>query len=419
MNNVLLLLGLAGLAGLYFAKGARWAKTPQVVGYVVAGVILGPTILHVFNAEQTQSLDILTKPALAIIGFIIGGELRYVELKKLGRSITFIVVLEALGAFVLVGIGTYLLTHKMYEALLLGALSSATAPAGTVDILREYKAKGPLTTTLYAVVGLDDAVALILYGFAMPMAMMLITPDEKFSLGAALFVPLAQIAASLALGCVIGVLLSLAMRTVRSTAETLALSIGAILLCCGVAQAYDGISLILANMATGATLMNWKPLHGQRIKAAFDSFTPPLFVVFFVLVGARLDLNFSALLAIGPIVLLYVVLRSVGKTAGSLLGGWLGRADGYVGRYIGYGLLSQAGVAIGLALSISNKLGRLGGEKAVLGHDIISIITATTFIVQIIGPPFLRYALLKTGEGTAPGGTGVSSNVLPGHPSHS
>ena len=416
MSNAYFLLAVAILAGLYAAKAAQWFRTPQVVGYVVVGVLLGPTLLHLFTAGNAQSLDVICKPALAVIGFIIGGELRYVELKKLGRSIGFIVVLEALGAFVLVTLGTYLLTGKWYEALLLGALSSATAPAGTVDILREYKAKGSLTTTLYAVVGLDDAIALILYGFTMPVAMILIDPVAKFSVTSAVMVPLLQIGASLAVGAVLGMLLSQAMRTVGRPAESLALSLGMIMLCCAVCQAYDGLSLILANMALGATLLNWKPLQGQRVKATLDSFTPPLFIVFFVLVGARLDLNLKTALALAPMVVVYVVMRSLGKTLGCTLGGALGGAERNVRRYVSFGLLSQAGVAIGLSLAINSRLTPLGGEKAVLGHDIISIITATTFVVQILGPPFLRYALLKTGEGRAPGAAGESSRVLPDNP---
>jgi len=402
MDNVFLLLAVAALAGLWGAKGARALRTPQVVGYVIVGVILGPTLLGLYSPQNVQFLDVLNKPALAIIGFIIGGELRYAELKKLGRAIGFIVILEAIGAFLLVAAGVYLLTGKMHEALLLGALSSATAPAGTVDILREYKAKGPLTTTLYAVVGLDDAIALILYGFTMPIAMILIDPAAHFSITGALLVPLLQILASLAVGVAIGALLAQAMRVVHSPAETLAVGMGAVFLCCAAAQAYEGLSLILANMALGATLLNWKPMHGLRVKTALDNFAPPLFVAFFVMVGARLDINGAMLVALGPIVLLYVVLRSAGKTMGCIIGGALGGAEGNVKRYVGYGLLSQAGVAIGLSLAINSRLTPLGGDKAELGHKIISVITVTTFVVQILGPPFLRHALLKTGEGRAP-----------------
>jgi len=406
VSTFLLLLGISLLGGLYAAKGARKFKTPQVVGYVVVGVAMGPTLLNVLKPDTVEHLDALTEVALAVMGFMIGSELRWKTLKKMGGSIAWIVALEALGALVFVTAGVYLFTHNLAEAILLGALSSATAPAGTVDVLQEYKAKGPLTTTLYAVIGLDDAAALTIFGFAVPLAMIAVNPAEHFSAGTALLRPLMEIGLSLGLGIVLGGLLGLAMRTVHSTAESLVMVLAAIFICVSVALRFD-LSLILANMALGATIENWKPTYRRRLGTALDHFTPPLFIAFFVMVGARLSITREMLMTIGPLALLYVFLRSFGKTAGSFLGGSIGKAQPQVKKYVSFGLLSQAGVAIGLAISISNRLIAEGADLgnndiAALGHNIISIITATTFIVQIIGPSFLRYALMKTGEGTFP-----------------
>ncbi len=396
-ESILLTLALAVVIGVYAAKGANQIKTPQVVGYVALGVILGPTVLNL--VQDASNFDLVSKLALAVIGFTIGGELRYSSLKQLGRPIAFIVILEALGAFFVVMGGVYLFTQNWPLAIILGALSSATAPAGTVDVLQEYKAKGPLTTTLYAIVGLDDAISLVIFGFALPFAIVLLEPSHAFSFSETLIGPLEEIGVSVAVGAAIGAILAQGLRTVRSSGESLGLTLGAILLCCGIAHVTDAMSLILANMVLGATLQNWKPLYGRRAKAALDGFSPPLFILFFVLVGARIDITSEMLVAIGPVAIVYVLLRTGGKMAGCYVGGSLGKAQRYVKKYVGLGLLSQAGVAIGLAISVNTRLSQMGGEKAELGHTVISIITVTTLLVQVLGPPFLRFALLKTGEG--------------------
>ncbi len=409
----LILISIAVIAGVYAAKGANRLKTPQVVGYVVLGVILGPTLLGNWGLgiEDAGRFDLISQVALAVIGFTIGGELQYRALKQLGKPIACIVFAEAFGAFVLVTLGSYLFLGSWPKAILLGALSSATAPAGTVDVLQEYRAKGPLTTTLYAVVGLDDAISLVIYGFALPLAVVLLEPQQGFSLHTTILGPVTEIGLSVLVGAVVGGALALLLSYVRNSAEALGLTIGGILLCCGIAHSVGEhtsmpMSLVLSNLVPGPVLPDRTPAPGRRAKAALDGFSPPLFTIFFVLVGARLDLTPHMLVVLGPVAIAYIALRTGGKISGCLLGGTIGKAQRYVKRYVGLGLLSQAGVAIGLAMNVSTRMDKMGHEN--IGNFIISVITVTTLVVQILGPPFLRYILVKTGEGKVPEARGAT-----------
>jgi len=390
--NDLLELAILLLLGLYVAKGAKALRTPQVVGYVIAGVILGPSVIGLLSLEGSLRYDIVTSVTLGIIGFVIGGELALRNLRGLGKAIAWIVPLEAGFALLLVGLGTYALTRSAPLSILLGALASATAPAGTVDVLQEYKAKGPVTTTLYAVVGLDDAFSLISYGFCLPLAKFFIS-GEPMSLQGVVLTPLREITLAIALGAAAGAIAVLPAKWLKHRNELLAFTLGIILLISGIAVKFH-LSLILATMSMGVTMVNLRYAVCRRMIEVLNDFAPPIYVLFFVLVGGRLDI--SLLPKMGLVGFAYIVLRESGKYLGTYLGATFGKADPKVRKYAGLGLFSQAGVAIGLALSIYHELIQAGSPE--LGKYIITVITATTFVVQIIGAPFVKLAIVKAGE---------------------
>lgn len=386
--TILLMVGIALLAGLAVGKVSERVRIPMVVGYIIGGVIIGDSGLRLVDAGSTS---LVANIALGFIGFGIGTQLRYKTLKRMGSSIISISLLEASFAFLLVAVGISLLTGKIYMGLIFGALASATAPAATVDVLEEYRSKGPLTTSLLAVVGIDDGIALLLFGFGISVAQTILGGGESVIAG--LINPLLEIIGAIILGAILGVIYIRIIRWMKTPTEILVLSVGVVILTCGLAQLLN-ISLIMTNMVMGITACNISPLMVRRIQDSIQGFTPPIYVLFFVLVGARL--NISLLPKMGLIGLLYLVLRMLGKFGGAYLGAVLSKAPDVVRKYLGLGLFSQAGVAVGLSLAAADILNT--PETKELGDMVINIIAATTFIVQIIGPPCTRIAIIKAGE---------------------
>ena len=368
-------------------------KMPWVVGYIIIGVILGGSVLGLVSESIIEAMSVVSLFALALIGFTIGGELQVRELRELGKSITVITVCEAGLAFLLVTATVYLVTHSMPTAIVFGALASATAPAATVDVLWQYRSRGPLTSTLFGVVGLDDAAALIIYAFASSTAKAMLG-TEHIELMTAIGQPLAEIGGSLLLGAIFGLALHFSMRWTRDKGQRLILLLGMIALGTGIADHYN-LSLILTSMAMGFTLVN----ISRDNRVAFELvgvFNPPVMVLFFVLVGARV--NIGLLGSIGLIGVTYLVMRVVGKTVGAYTGARLSKAPDVVRKYLGLGLLSQAGVAIGLAIDASHTFSAFGPEGARIGLLAINVIAATTFVYQVLGPAMTRIAIFKADE---------------------
>jgi Kef-type K+ transport system membrane component KefB len=393
--NILAVIGLLLAVAFLGSKLFQRLGIPQVVGFIVMGVLLGTSFLNVVPLELAQELTFVSEIALGLIGFDIGSHLLYSELRGLGRSIVLILLFEALGTFALVTAGVYLITRAWHTALIFGALSSATAPAATVDVLAEYEAKGPLTTTLLAVVGLDDAVALFLYSITAAFAESLLAHSGAPSLETMVRLPLVEIGGSILLGAGMGLLLDFIMCRMRRQHDVMAISIGVVFLCVGLSEAL-GFSLILTTMVLGVVVVNRCADHGRHIRFTIEQAGPVIYVLFFSLVGARFQI--SLLPTMGLLGVGYVVLRSGGKYLGAWVGGIVGRASPVVRNNLGLGLLSQAGVAIGLALSSASRFSAYGAEGQALGALIINVITATTFVVQIAGPIFVKLAITRAGE---------------------
>jgi Kef-type K+ transport system membrane component KefB len=368
---------------------------PQVVGYIVMGVLLGASFLNVVPIELSDELAFISEIALGLIGFDMGSHLYFGEVKKQGRSIFTILLFESFGTFLLVSAGIYFITGSVYTALIFGALSSATAPAATVDVLAEYKAKGPLTTSLLAVVGLDDALSLLLYSLAAAFTESSMSGATHLNLWQMVELPIFEIGGSLLVGIAAGWVLNQIMHRMKSSHDGMAVSVGFVLIAVGLSQAL-GLSLILTTMVMGMTVVNCCVQNGRHIRYTIEQAGPVIYVLFFALVGARFQLDL--LPAMGLIGVAYVVLRSLGKYVGAWIGGTVGGALPAVRDNLGLGLLSQAGVAIGLALDSCKRFQGLGPEGEALGLLVISVITATTFIVQIFGPIGVKLAITRSGE---------------------
>jgi Kef-type K+ transport system membrane component KefB len=394
--NVLLIVGLIILLGSIGGKIFSKFNMPQVMGYMIMGLLLGETFHGFLNHEVTESFIPIINLSLGIIGFMIGTELRIERFRRYSRSIYSILLVESLLTFFIVTVVTTLLTKKLYMGLILGALSSATAPAATYSVLGEYKARGPVTLTTLSIVALDDALALILYGFASVFARSLIVHDNV-SILKTLAMPLLEIGLSVLLGVAAGIIVRFTLSRTRNRENILPLILGMIILVVGLAVYLD-IDLILASMTLGIVVANFQPVQNREMFDIIKKFSPPIFILFFVLVGARMN---AAILVKGGVFMLalaYTISRSIGKIAGAYIGGKLSGAYFTVTRYLGFCLMDQAGVAVGLSIAAYSTFSALGEEYRIVGITIISIITATTFLLQMISPPMIKYGIKKADE---------------------
>ena len=395
--NALLLLGLALFGGTIGGRLFQKIKVPQVVGYIVIGIVIGQTGLHFISVDTLAAFEPFNSFALGLIGFMIGGELKLSTLKKYGKQFMSILFFEALTAFafvaILVAAVGYFLFHDIALAvcfgLLLGSISAATAAAGTTDVLWEYKTRGPLTTTLLGIVALDDILALILFAVSASVCGLLLGRTEG-GLGTELAGLGYEIGLAVVLGGLAGFALSKLLKKYRDEDKTLTFSIGGILFILGVSVALH-IDMIMASMLMGVIMTNVAPRRSREVFAMLERIASPIFVLFFVLVGAKLDfsrLNWTLVAMAG----VYLVGRTFGKILGARVGGQLSRAVPAVAKYLPLCLFSQSGVAIGLSI--------IAGQKFpdAIGNSIIIVVTATTFVVQLIGPPFIKYAVHKAQE---------------------
>lgn len=403
--NIILLLGLILIAALGFGRFGDKLGIPQVVGYILVGLLLGDSCLNIFSSTLVQAFSPLISIVLALIGFMVGGELKYEIFRRYGRQFFIILLCEGILTMAVVSGLIWLFTGNLAVSILLGALSSATAPAATVDVLWQYKSRGPVTTTVLAIVALDDGLALILYGFAFAIAQSLFN-SGGITVSHVVLAPIIQILGSLALGCGVGFLLDHLLRFIKKDEDRLVLILGCILMGAGLAERFE-LSLIMVSMAIGCWLANTPNSRNEKSFEMVKAFTPPIYTLFFVLVGARLKV--SLLPQLGSIGLIYVLSRCAGKWSGAYIGARLSGAADTVRKYLGLALFSQAGVAIGLALNTSQYFSRQGAAGQELGTLVINVIAATTFIVQIIGPIAVKFAITKAGE--IPGKQG--SNVDP------
>jgi len=387
-------LGIAILLGFIGGKISNKARFPSVIGYILAGLLLGPSFLNLFNEAFLNDVGLVSDLTLGLIAFIIGSELRLGILKNVGKGILLIILAESLFAFFAVFGLVYLLTHKLYLALLFGAMAPASAPAGTVVVLQECKARGPLTNALLAVVGLDDGLAILIYAFAAAFAKISLS-NAHVSLQAAVGSPLLHTLGALGLGGVLGLVMAVVAKKIVSKQDMLILTLAAVFLCVGLSNLFH-FSLILSNLAFGMIIANTYLRTSRRAYDVIHNITPPLYVLFFVLAGAHLQIRL--LPAMGLVGVVYIIGRSLGLIGGAWFGATVTKAHENIRKYLGLGILSQAGVAIGLALLVGREFGELNDVGADVARVVINTIAATTIFFEIIGPLATKLAISRAGE---------------------
>lgn len=402
-TTVLMILGIGVFGGIIGANLFQRIHVPQVVGYIVMGLLIGDVGFGLVTSEDLVRLQPVNLFALGIIGFLVGGELQLDVFRKHGKQLFSILLFEGFGAFFLVGIPVGLCVYVVARdaataaaaGIVFGAIASATDPASTLNVLQEYRSRGILTTTLIAIVALDDALAMTLYGIGTSTARVLMGGGA--SLVAEVVKTTVELAGAILLGVVSGILLLYAIRWLKRSEKTFGSALGTILLIIGIAATFE-MDVILATMALGVTLTNISPGRSKEVFAAMRSFATPIYVIFFVLVGARL--NISAMPGwLWGIVALYVLGRSAGKIAGAYMGGRLTGAAPAVQKYVGLGLFAQGGIAVGLSIMAAQHLGDvMVTESLSLGEMIIFGVTASTLVLQLTGPSLIKVASRLAGE---------------------
>ncbi|HMA61014.1 MAG TPA: cation:proton antiporter [bacterium] len=403
--SALLITGLITVLGYYLGKKIKYIKLPSIIGYMLLGVLIGPSLIGFIDNTTQANLGFITEIALGFVAFSIGLELRMLTLKKLGSSIIYIILIESFGAFVIVFGGIYLLTGNLPMALIFAALAPASAPAGTVAVIKEYKAQGRLTQALYAVVGFDDGLGIIIFGFTAALAEFLLSGQAGHgsSFGMAMLHPLIELGLSSLIGLVFGGIFSWLVRKLKASEDIIVLLFGFILIVSGMCVTYN-LSLIFSNMVMGFLIVNTQP-HGlvKKIHDQLHRYLPILFILFFTLAGT--NLHIGKLPELGLIGIVYALARTIGLIGGSRLGARLGGASEKIRKYIGLGILSQAGVAIGLALIVKKDLAGMGklldsgmtsGDH--IGAIVLTTITVTCIFFEFIGPILAKYGLKKAGE---------------------
>ena len=405
--EILICLSSALIGGLLMSRFAKRLRLPAVTAYLIAGLLLGPFCIGALHLggvgfssmEAVESLNILSQTALGFIAFTIGNEFRVSQLRTMGRQAIVVGIFQAVAATALVDLALVLL-HLLWpdvisisSAITLGAIASATAPAATLMVVRQYKADGPLTRLLLMVVAIDDAVGLVLFSASFGAAMAL--ESGAVSVMTVLVEPVVEIVLSLLLGAAAGLALYFVERFFHSRSKRLSISIGFVLLTVGLSMKqfelggiHCGFSLLLVCMMTGTLFCNICDFS-EELMARVDGWTAPLFVLFFVLSGAELDLSVLR----NPFVLLigvvYIVVRSLGKYIGSYGSCALTGCDGKIKKHLGITLLPQAGVALGMAIT---------AQALVDGAVVRSVVLFSVLVYELVGPALTKRSLLAAGE---------------------
>ena len=408
--QTLLLIAVALFAGLLMTRLFVKLHLPDVTAYLVAGIIIGPSVLGrlgipglVFNStDQVDSLSIISDVALGFIAFAIGHEFRLSALKQTGRQAVIIGILQAVVTTVFVDIALVALHFIMPDllpmpvAVTLGAIAAATAPAATLMVVRQYKAKGPVTDVLLPVVALDDAVGLVIFAVSFGIAQSMMNGSTHVA--ALILEPLGEVILSLAFGGLVGMILTWLERFFHSHRNRNALIVGSVILTVAVSQYIIsvgsftfGFSSLLVCMMLGTVFCNFCPLSEDLMLQA-DRWSGPAITLFFVLSGAALDFSVFTDVSVILIGLVYILTRSLGKYLGAGWSSVLAKSPAPVRKYLGITLLPQAGVALGMCATAYRVL---GGPEGTL---IRNIVLFSVLVYELVGPSLTKMALTKAGD---------------------
>jgi len=383
---------------------AQQVGVPQIVGYIIGGLILGPSILRVFPVEFNSQLGFVSQIALALIGANLGSSLKFRELRAIGWKLPLIFACEAVLVLLLVWGGAYIVTGELTVALIFGSLAVATAPGATMETMREYKCKGPVTTISLALTALDGGLAIILFSTALAIAQA-VAGGAALSAGVIIGQPLLIIGLSTGIGFGMGMLVVLVSRILSRSEQLIPLIGVAAFVIAGLSRVAP-IQVVLTALAMGTTIVNVLPRYSGLTGQASAWFGVMIFPLFFGLAGARLNLGIVP--SLGALGVVYILGRNVGKFAGSWLGGTLAGFAPVVKSNIGIALFSQAGIVIGLALQAQEVLGQAGTEGMELGALILNAITAVVLVLLVTGPLFVKLAVSRAGE------VGMDAEPAPG-----
>ncbi|MEW6724186.1 MAG: cation:proton antiporter [Bacillota bacterium] len=385
--SVLLAIGIILVAAVVGGRAASYLKLPLVVGYLFAGILIGPWVLGLVDLVMEERLAVIAEMALALIAFSIGAEFRWSHIKKLGTQVMVITVVQAVAATGLVFIAVLVFCRQSVPlAITMGAISAATAPAATIMVVRQYKAKGPVTEMLLPVVALDDAICILFFSFAMAVAQRYLHMAGEATLLWEILLPFWEIGGSVLFGTLSGLLLHYVLRFEKTEDNTLIICLGAIFTTAALAAVLH-FSALLTSMVAGTVITNLR--QSKRTFHLIDGFTPPIYAAFFTLAGASLHLNLLA--QVGMMGVVYVLARGLGKVAGAGVGAKLTSAEPTVVRYLGFALLPQAGVAIGLA-----SLARIMLPE--IGATLSTSVLAGVVVYEFLGPILAKWALAQAGE---------------------
>ena len=423
--ETLIQLSVCLVGGLLMSRAAKKLNLPAVTAYLIAGLLLGPYCIGALNfynlgfntPEEVSSLDLFSQVALGFIAFTIGNEFRLEQLKHMGKQAITVGVLQAVVTTILVDIALVVLHFinpaliSLSSAITLGAIAAATAPAATLMVVRQYKADGPLTKLLLLVVAIDDAVGLVLFSASFGVASAL--ESGAVSIVTILVEPLVEIVLSLVLGGVAGWILYRVEKYFYSRSKRLSISIGFVLLTVGLSMAEFevggvrcGFSLLLVCMMTGTVFCNICDFS-EELMSRVDGWTAPLFVLFFVLSGAELNLKILS----NPLVLLvgvvYIIFRSLGKYLGAYGSCAMTGCSDTIRKHLGITLLPQAGVALGMALT---------AQQLSDGEIVRSVVLFSVLVYELVGPTLTKRALIAAGEIQVEGRTNARKKNTPANP---
>ncbi len=385
--DLLFKLSIGILIGVMGGRVASYFKLPSVSGYIVAGLLIGPSFINLINSSDVVALGIINEMALAAIAFIIGNEFLLSDMKKIGKDAFIITLGEVFGVVTVVFLVMFFIFKQSFEfSIILASMSAATAPAGIVMVIRELRANGPLVKTILPVVAFDDALGIMVFGAALSLAK-ITSSGGTYSVINIVGAPLVEILGSLILGFIIGFLMTFACKKAKGQEELLSISAGFLLLGVGLAN-YFNLSPLLTSMMMGGTLVNLKQ-NSKRVFTSINDFTPPLYILFFTMAGASLDLK--VLSGVGLIGVAYIFARALGKIIGATAGAKLVKAEETVVKYLGMSLLTQGGISIGLSMIVRDQLPQFS-------DSIVTIILFSVLIFEIMGPILAKIAITRAGE---------------------
>ena len=410
--EVLLSIAVAMFAGLLMSRVVKPLKLPAVTGYLIAGLLIGPFVLGRLGVDglgftsfnAVEAMKPISEVALGFIAFNIGNEFRLSQLRIIGKQATVVAIVQALSATVLVDaclLGLHFLMPDKITvpvAITLGAIATATAPAATLMVVNQYKAKGPLVDILLPVVALDDAVGLIVFSVSLGIAKSL-QGGTSVSAVNILVNPLLEVFASFAMGAMLGLVFTFVERYFHSRSKRLCVAVTFVILAVSLSmleiripgtQIEFGFSSLLVCMMMATIFCNICP-NSEELMSKTDRWTAPLFVLFFVISGSELDLSVFRDVSAVLIGVVYILARSTGKYFGAAVSTRLTKCQPQVQKWLGITLLPQAGVALGMSITVAEQLGQDGAI-------IRSIVLFSVLIYELVGPTLTKMALTKAGE---------------------